>query len=157
MEHKEQTQKIIGCAMKVHGTLGPGFLESVYQNALALELRKAGMRVECEKRIQVVYEGVVVGDFVADMLVNEQVLIENKAVQVLATAHEVQLVNYLTATGIDIGLLLNFGGARLEFKRKTRTYCPKKSGQDEQDYQDKAQAPFASYPVHPVHPVETSK
>ena len=157
MEHKEQTQKIIGCAMKVHGTLGPGFLESVYQNALALELRKVGMKVECEKRIQVTYDGVVVGDFVADMLINEHILVENKAVQVLASAHEVQLVNYLTATGIDIGLLLNFGAARLEFKRKTRTYCPKKSGQDEQDFQDKAQAPLASYPVHPVNPVEASK
>ena len=157
MEHSEVTQKIIGCAMKVHGTLGPGFLESVYQNALALELRKVGMKVECEKRIQVTYDGVVVGDFVADMLINEHILVENKAVQVLASAHEVQLVNYLTATGIDIGLLLNFGAARLEFKRKTRTYCPKKSGQDEQDFQGKAQAPLASYPVHPVNPVEASK
>jgi GxxExxY protein len=155
MKHSEVTKKIIGCAMKVHGTLGSGFLESVYQNALALELRKAGMKVECEKRIQVTYDGVVVGDFVADMLVNDHVLIENKAVQVLATAHEVQLVNYLTATGIDIGLLLNFGAERLEFKRKTRIYCPKKSGQDEQDFQDKVQAPFASYPVHPVNPVES--
>ena len=90
--------------MKVHGALGPGFLESVYQNALALELRKAGMQVECEKKIQVTYDGVVVGDFAADMLINERVLIENKAVQVLAIAHEVQLVNYLTATGTDIGL-----------------------------------------------------
>ncbi|MCR4304875.1 MAG: GxxExxY protein [Gallionella sp.] len=157
MEHSEVTQKIIGCAMKVHGTLGSGFLESVYQNALALELHKAGMKVECEKRIQVTYDGVVVGDFVADMLINENILVENKAVQVLVSAHEVQLVNYLTATGTDIGLLLNFGAARLEFKRKTRTFCPKKSGQDEQDFQDKAQAPFASYPVHPVNPVEASK
>ena len=136
MEHEELTKEIIGCAMKVHGTLGPGFLESVYQNALALELRKAGMQVECEKKIQVTYDGVVVGDFVADMLINERVLIENKAVQVLAIAHEVQLVNYLTATGIDIGLLLNFGAARLEFKRKARIYRPKKSGQDEQDFHD---------------------
>lgn len=131
MEHEELTKKIIGCAMKVHGALGPGFLESVYQNALALELRRAGMKVECEKKIQVTYDGVVVGDFVADVLINEHVLIENKAVHVLAAAHEVQLVNYLTATGIDIGLLLNFGAARLEFKRKTRIYRPKKSGQDE--------------------------
>ena len=136
MEHEELTQKIIGCAMKVHGTLGSGFLESVYQNALAHELRKAGMQVQCEKRIQVTYDGIVVGDFAADMLINDLVLIENKAVQVLAVAHEVQLVNYLTATGIDIGLLLNFGAARLEFKRKARVYRPKKSGQDEQDFQD---------------------
>jgi len=136
MEHAELTQKIIGCAIKVHRTLGPGFLESVYQNALAFELHNAGMNVECGKKIQVTYEGMVVGDFFADMLINSQILIENKAVLTLTTAHEVQLVNYLTATGIEIGLLLNFGAARLEFKRKTRTYSPKNAGQDEQDIQD---------------------
>ena len=146
MEHEELTQNIIGCAMKVHGTLGPGFLESVYQNALALELSKAGMKVECEKKIQVTYDGVVVGDFIADMLVNGQVLIENKAVQVLATAHEVQLVNYLTATGIDIGLLLNFGSARLDFKRKTRIYRPKKSGQVEHNFQGETSESLMSNP-----------
>ncbi|MCR4297742.1 MAG: GxxExxY protein [Gallionella sp.] len=155
MEHGEVTQKIIGCAMKVHGTLGQGFLESVYQNALALELRKAGMKIECEKKIQVTYDGVVVGDFVADMLINECVLIENKAVQVLAIAHEVQLVNYLTATGIDIGLLLNFGASRLEFKRKTKTYQPRKFGQDEQDGQDKKTTDSdLPHPVNPVNPVQ---
>lgn len=122
--------------MKVHNTLGPGFLESVYQNALALELRKAGFDVECEKKIQVTYDGTVVGDFVTDMLINEHVLIENKSVHSLATAHEVQLVNYLTATGMDIGLLLNFGAARLEFKRKSRIYLPTKAGQDGHDKQD---------------------
>lgn len=144
--------------MKVHGTLGQGFLESVYQNALALELRKAGMKVECEKKIQVTYDGVVVGDFAADMLINERVLIENKAVQVLAIAHEVQLVNYLTATGIDIGLLLNFGASRLEFKRKTKTYQPRKFGQDEQDGQDgqdkKTTDSDLPHPVNSVNPVQ---
>jgi GxxExxY protein len=127
MEHAELTEKIIGCAMKVHRTLGPGFLESVYQNALAHELRKAGLRVECEKPIQVTYDGIVVGDFAADMLVEGAVMVENKAVQALAPAHEVQLVNYLTATGIEIGLLLNFGAEKLEFKRKHRTYRPKQT------------------------------
>jgi GxxExxY protein len=130
MQISALTEKIIGCAMQVHRALGPGFLESVYQNALALELRKAGMVVECEKKIQVLYEGVVVGDFLADMLIDEQVLIENKAVQMLTTAHERQLVNYLTATGTDIGLLLNFGATRLEFKRKHRIFRPGGSGQD---------------------------
>jgi GxxExxY protein len=125
MEHAELTKKIIGCAMKVHRTLGPGFLESVYQNALAHELRKAGLRVECEKPIQVTYDGIAVGDFSADMLVENAVMIENKAAQALAAAHEVQLVNYLTATGVEIGLLLNFGAEKLEFKRKHRTYRPK--------------------------------
>jgi GxxExxY protein len=136
MEEQALTQRIIGCAMKVHGALGPGFLESVYQRALAHELQKTGLRVECEKPISVTYDGAIVGDFCADMLVEGRVMIENKAVQALATAHEVQLVNYLTATGIEIGLLLNFGGARLEFKRKTRTYRRKRPGQDEQDGQD---------------------
>ena len=125
MEYEHLTEKIIGCAMKVHGTLGPGFLESVYQNALAYELRKAGLKVECEAPLQVLYEGIVVGSFFADICVEGVVLIENKAVQSLAAAHEVQLVNYLTATGIEVGLLLNFGADRLEFKRKHRTYKPK--------------------------------
>jgi GxxExxY protein len=146
MEHSEVTQKIIGCAMNVHSALGPGFLESVYQNALRHELQKAGLEVECEKKIQVTYDGVTVGDFVADMLINAHVLIENKAVQALATAHEVQLVNYLTATGIDIGLLLNFGAARLEFKRKARVYRPKNSGQDERDFQDEKPESATSCP-----------
>jgi GxxExxY protein len=130
VEHGELTEKIIGCAMTVHRTLGPGFLESVYQNALAHELRKVGLDVECERKIQVTYDGVMIGDFSADMLVQKAILIENKAVQALVRAHEVQLVNYLTATGIETGLLLNFGADRLEFKRKTRTYRPKGIGQD---------------------------
>ena len=136
MKDQELTEKIIGCAMKVHSTLGPGFLESVYEKALAHELCKAGLRVECEKPITVQYDGVPVGDFLADMLVDGCVILELKANQTLAPANEVQLVNYLTATGIEIGLLLNFGAERLEFKRKTRTYRPKKKGQDEQDLQD---------------------
>ncbi len=125
MQHAQLTERIIGCAMQVHRTLGPGFLESVYQNALAHELRKTGLQVECERPLQVTYDGVIVGLFVADMVVEECVLIENKAVQVLAAVHEVQVVNYLTATGIDIGLLLNFGASKLEFKRKHRIYHPR--------------------------------
>src|SRR4030095_8137973 len=124
MEHEELTEKIIGCAMTVHRTLGPGFLESVYHNALTHEIRKRGLVVECDKRITVTYDGVPVGDFVADMLVQELVLIENKAVQALSPAHEVQLVNYLTATGVEIGLLMNFGSNRLEFKRKSSIHHP---------------------------------
>jgi len=127
MEHEKLTEMIIGRAMKVHSTLGPGFLELVYQKALAHEPRKAGLRVECEKPIQVTYDGVVVGDFVADMLVEEVVMVETKSVQALIPAHEVQLVNYLTATGVEIGLLLNFGAEKLEFKRKHRTYHPKEA------------------------------
>jgi len=111
---------IIGIAMKVQSALGPGFLESVYQNALFLELKEAGYKVELEKEITVKYRGKVVGLFAADMFVNDCLIVENKAVQALATAHEVQLVNYLTATGIDEGLLLNFGSPKLQYKKKFR-------------------------------------
>ncbi len=130
MEDQELTEKIIGCAMKVHSTLGPGFLESVYQMALTHELTKAGLKVESQKPITVRYDGIAVGDFSADMLVDDRVMLELKASQALVPANEVQLVNYLTATGIEIGLLLNFGAERLEFKRKTRTYRPKPLPQD---------------------------
>ena len=113
--------QVIGAAMKVHSALGPGFLESVYQNALAYELRDAGYKVELEKDIIVKYRGQVVGKFAADMLVNDRLVVENKAILALAKAHEVQIVNYLTATEIDEGLLLNFGADRLEYKKKFRT------------------------------------
>ena len=136
MEDRELTEKIIGCAMKVHSILGPGFLESVYGQALAYELRQAGLKVECEKSITVLYEGIAVGDFSADLLVENRVLLELKANQTLVVANEVQLVNYLTATGIELGLLLNFGAARLEFKRKSRAI------------------PERLHPVNPVHPVK---
>src|SRR5213592_4525903 len=89
--------QIIGLAMKVHSTLGPGFLESVYQNALIWELRKAGIKAEAERRISVLYDGRLVGAFTADLLVNDSVIVELKASQSLAKADEVQLVNYLTA------------------------------------------------------------
>lgn len=121
MEHEELTRLVIGCAMKIHRALGPGFLESVYQNALIHELRKAGLGVEAEKKLQVVYDGVIVGDFFADIVVNGIVLVEIKSVRAITVNHEVQLVNYLTATNIEIGPLLNFGALKLEFKRKTRT------------------------------------
>src|SRR5262245_529237 len=126
MEHEELTRIIIGCAIRVHRTLGPGFLESVYRNALAHELSKAGLEVHCEKRIQVRYDGALVGDFFADIMIQNSVLIENKAVQALNKAHEVQLVNNLVATQIETGLLLNFGAQRLQFKRKSRVYRPKR-------------------------------
>jgi GxxExxY protein len=112
--------QVIGLAMKVHRTLGPGFLESVYQKALLYELAKAGLRAESDKLIQVRYENVIVGDFKADLLINDELIIELKAVSGIIVEHEVQLVNYLTATGKDTGLLLNFGARRMEFKKKFR-------------------------------------
>ena len=112
--------QVIGLAMKVHSTLGSGFLESVYQKALDYELRMAGFKVELERPITVYYRDQVVGQFFADIVVNDALIIELKAIQTLAKIHEVQLVNYLTATKMDEGLLLNFGAERLEFKKKFR-------------------------------------
>jgi GxxExxY protein len=117
-ELKDLTGKIIGSAMKVHRTLGPGFLESVYQNALLDELRKAGLQAVEKQEIQVRYDGIVVGVFESDVLVESAVMLELKSVERRAKIHEVQLVNYLTVTGLEVGLLINFGGESLEFKRK---------------------------------------
>ena len=117
--------QVIGAAMKVHSALGPGFLESVYQNALIWELQKSGLKVDAQRPITVHYDGQVVGLFTADVLVNDSLIVGLKANQLLAKAHEVQLVNYLVATGINEGLLLNFGAERLEYKKKFR--LPKKN------------------------------
>ena len=124
MEYEAQTRAIIGCALTVHRELGAGYLESVYKSALALELRSAGMRVERERPLQVLYRGTIVGNFWADLLVDGHLLIEAKAVRAIVPVHEAQIVNYLTSTGLDIGLLFNFGAPRLEFRRKWRTYTP---------------------------------
>jgi len=112
--------RIIGAAMKVHSTLGPGFLESVYQNALIWELRRNGFKAEAERPITVRYDGEIVGAFAANVLVNDKVIVELKVSLAITKVHEVQLVNYLVATGLDEGLLLNFGTERLEFKKKFR-------------------------------------
>ena len=139
MELEHLTQKIIGCAMSVHQALGPGFLESVYQNALLIELRHAGLQCEANSRIPVHYREENVGDFLADILVEHLVILELKSVNEIHPAHEAQLVNYLHATGLKIGLLLNFGSSKLEIKRKHKTYKPK------------------SHPVTPANPVILSK
>ncbi len=120
-------KKIVGFAMKVHRKLGPGFSERVNQNALVVECSRAGLEVQAFKEIKVLYEGVIVGEFVADMVVKdaaagEELLIENKAVSMLIKSHSYQLVNYLNATETDHGLLINFGGDSLEFRTKTRRY-----------------------------------
>jgi GxxExxY protein len=112
------TEKVIGAAMEVHRVLGPGFLEAVYQNALVVELTRLGVAFRQQASLSVSYKGLAVGDFVADLIIEERLILELKAVASLATAHEVQLVNYLTATGCETGLLLNFGAASLQFRRK---------------------------------------
>jgi GxxExxY protein len=108
-KHREITEKIIGAAYKVHNTLGSGFLEKVYQNSLTIELRTLGFSVEVEKPIKDYYHGEVVGNYVADIIVDGAVLLEIKAIKELSGIHEVQIVNYLKATGIEVGLLINFG------------------------------------------------
>ena len=117
MKHKELTGKIIECAFRVHKNLGVGFLENVYQNALLIELTKAGVKADQERKIQVNYDGQVIGDFVADILVEEKVILELKSVREIHPAHEAQLINYLKATSIEVGLLINFG-EKVEIKRK---------------------------------------
>ena len=113
----ELTEKIIGCAFKVSNVLGCGYLEKVYENALAHELRKAGLRVEQQKRIDVFYDGILVGYFDADIVVEDNVILEIKAVRVLDEAHKAQTLNYLKSTGQRLGLLINFGTPRVEIKR----------------------------------------
>ena len=118
-KHSEISEKIIGAAYDVHNTLGSGFLEKVYQNALLIELRLQGLSAEAEKPITVHYRGEVVGNYIADIVVENKIILEVKAIKSLSEIHEVQLVNYLTATGIEIGLLLNFGKS-VEVKRRIK-------------------------------------
>ncbi len=121
MTDEEVRQRIIGCAFKMHNKLGAGFLERVYEDAMRIELEREGMQVQQQAAINVMYDGEVVGEFAADLLVLKRVIVELKAVRSLAPEHEVQLVNYLTATGIDSGLLLNFGKS-VEVRRRLREY-----------------------------------
>jgi len=111
------TQAIIGCAYKVANTLGSGFLEKVYENALFYEIQKAGLSVQQQYPLKVRYEGIVVGDYVADLLVDHKVLVELKAIDSLDSIHLAQCLNYLKATGIKICLLINFGRPRIEIRR----------------------------------------
>ena len=114
------TEQIIQRAIQIHRTLGPGFMEIIYHRAMAHELRKTQLHFEEEAPMQVTYDGVVLGDYLADFLVDRHVVVEIKAVTTLTTAHEIQLVNYLNAVRFDLGLLINFGGSRIEVKRKYR-------------------------------------
>lgn len=116
---------IIQCCYNVRGFLSAGYLESVYQKALLYELYLHGLKTLEEYPIKVYYKNQLVGDFRADILVEDSVIVELKAVETLHAAHEVQLVNYLTATGINNGILVNFGGDKIEIRRKYRIYQPK--------------------------------
>ncbi len=118
--HQDITQKIIKAFYKVYNTLGYGFLERVYQKALLIELRKMGFICQEEAPVKVFYEKINVGDYRADIIVEDKVIVENKASEFLCEEHEFQLINYLKATAIEVGLLLNFG-KKAEFKRKIFT------------------------------------
>ena len=114
--------EIIECAKRIRRQHGLGFLEKVYKNAMVVELRKLKLNFETEKLIQVLYDGIVVGEYRTDIIVEGKLILELKATQDLSIANEVQLVNYLTSTQIDDGLLINFGSDKLLFKRKYRIY-----------------------------------
>ena len=120
MEYKELTEKIIGCAYSVYNKMGFGFLESVYEKCILIELRKAGLNAEPQKPITVYYDEENVGQFIADIVVNDTIIVELKSVRRIVDAHEVQLVNYLVATRKEVGLLINLGERKVEVKRKVR-------------------------------------
>jgi len=116
-EINEITERIIGCSYTVGNALGSGFLEKVYENALVHELRKAELRVQQQKELFVYYDGIVVGEYAADLIVEDLVIVELKAAKALDQIHIAQCINYLKATGMKICLLINFGGPRVEVKR----------------------------------------
>jgi GxxExxY protein len=120
MEYEELTKQIIGCSYQVYNTLGSGFMESVYERSLLIELRSAGLIAQPQVGLEVLYRESSVGQFFADIIVEDKVIVELKAVEQLAKVHEVQLVNYLVATGKPIGLLINFGPDGVTVRRKVR-------------------------------------
>jgi len=120
MEHSELTEKIIACAYTVYNKMGYGYLESVYEKCMLIELANVGLNSEAQKRLKVLYKGQVVGDFVADIIVNDTVIVELKSVSNIVKAHEIQLVNYLVSTQKPVGLILNFAKDKVEVKRKVK-------------------------------------
>ena len=120
MEHEALTEQIIGCAYRVYNQMGSGFLESIYHKCLMIKLDKAGLKAEQEREIRVLYQDEEVGFFKADIIVEGTIILELKSIRQFATAHEVQLVNYLVATDSPVGLLLNFGPEKVDVKRKVR-------------------------------------
>jgi GxxExxY protein len=111
------TEKILGAAFKVLNTLGAGFLEKVYENALSFEIQRGGILVEAQKVFPVRYEGVIMGEYQADLLVAGKVIVECKAISNMDSVHEAQLINYLKASGMHVGLLINFGRPTLQYRR----------------------------------------
>ena len=133
MKHEEITKTVIGCAFEVINELGAGFLESVYEKALLLALRQKGLSAIAQHPVKVLFRGECVGDFYADIFVEDNVIVELKAVKAIAPEHQAQTINYLNATGIEVGLLINFGNPKLEYKRFTRKTKLNMDTQEEQD------------------------
>jgi GxxExxY protein len=121
LKHDAIAKTVIGCAFEVINELGVGFLESVDENALILALQQKGVGARPEQGCKVMFRGECVGDFYADILVEGKVIVELKAVKAIAPEHQAQIINYLNATGIEVGLLINFGNPKLEYKRLTRS------------------------------------
>jgi GxxExxY protein len=115
--YKELSYKIIGLAMEVYNKLGYGFLEKVYENALMILFKREGIKAEQQVPIKVYFEGKVVGDYVADILIENKIIIELKSVENIINAHKAQVLNYLSATGVHLGIILNFGKEELTFER----------------------------------------
>ena len=126
MEHQELTAQILGACFEVTNELGAGFLESVYERALCVALADRGLRAVTQVPLEVRFRGNVVGEFLADIVVEHKVMVELKAAKALAPEHQAQLINYLNATDIEVGLLVNFGNAQLEYRRcyRGRRNCP---------------------------------
>ena len=114
---KELTEKVIGAAFEVHNHLGAGYLEKVYENAMLVELGSRGVEAAAQVMVPVSYKGTLVGDYVADLLIDRSLICEIKATRDVGREHEAQVINYLKGTGIKVGLLLNFGRTRLRFRR----------------------------------------
>ena len=125
LKHEETTKEIIGCAFDILNELGSGFLESVYERAMIRALHDKKLPVVSQHPIQVFFRDECVGEFYADLLVDEKVIVELKAIKAIAPAHQAQIINYLNATGVEVGLLINFGNPKLEFKRFTRSQQPR--------------------------------
>lgn len=123
MDNEELTKSIIACAFAVHRQLGAGFLEKVYENAMIVELSMRGLKVKQQHPINVFYNNFIVGEYFADLFIEDQLIVELKAGKTVTLDHEIQLVNYLSATGINIGLLINFSNS-VQVKRKHRKMIP---------------------------------
>ena len=139
MKHGQITELVMGCAFDVINELGAGFLESVYEKALLLALEDRGLSAIAQHPVKVMFRGECVGDFFADIFIEEKVIVELKCVKSIAPEHQAQIINYLNASGIEVGLLINFGNPKLEYKRFTRNKDFKQrrnSNIDKQDLQD---------------------